>query len=170
MKTMFRVVAVAVFTSWLLIAAARAAEVRYDYDKTADVSSWKGWSWKLSLRPQEIGLEEARIREELAQGFAAKGYREVEPGEADFRVDYRGLARPQARISDTWSPGLGRDLRVDKQVVGTLVVEVYDAKSGRLVWWGAVTDALAKDPEKADKKTERAVTKLLKKFPSPAGT
>lgn len=103
MKTMFRVVAVAGFTSSLLIAAARAGEVRYDYDKTADVSSWKDWSWKPSLRPQEIGLQEARIREALAKGFSAKGYQEVEPSEADFRVDYHGVARPQARISDTWS-------------------------------------------------------------------
>lgn len=49
------------------------------------------------------------------------------------------------------------------------MVEVYDGKSGRLVWRGAVTDALAKDPEKADKKTQKAVAKLLKGFPSPQG-
>lgn len=166
MKSLFNAVAVAVVVLAGSSAAVRASEVRYDFDRTADTAGWKTWSWRSPVGAEQVGLQEARLREALVAGFGARGYQQVEPNAADFRVEYHGAARPQVRLNDTWSPGFGRDLRVDKQLVGTLVVEAYDATSGRLVWRGTVTDALAKDPDQADKKTAKAVAKLLKKFPA----
>jgi hypothetical protein len=56
-------------------------------------------------------------------------------------------------------------LKIDSTPVGTLIVDVIDARTGRLAWRGSVSDALASDPGKADKRTGKAVTKLLRKFP-----
>lgn len=166
MKTLFTLLASATLACTTLAGAARAAEVRYDYDKTVDTSNWKTWAWQEPSAPNESGISAARIRTALAREFTAKGYRQVTPLEADFRVDYYAAARPNMRVSDTWSPGFGRDLRVDKQMVGSLVVEIYDARSGRLAWQGVVSDALAKNPDQADKKTAKAVDKLLRNFPA----
>jgi hypothetical protein len=149
------------------LGSARAATVRYDYDESAAFSEWKTLAWK---RPQPTGgdpLAMGRIRRALEAGFAAKGYTETDRDEADFLVDFYAGAHRELRLTEGGGPFRGRNLRVDAQPTGTLVVDVWDAGTGRLVWRGAVQDALANDPAKADRRTEKAVTELLAKFPPP---
>jgi hypothetical protein len=146
--------------------AAQAASVKYDYDKSVDFASYKSWAWR---QPQAAGggsIPDARIREALEAGFVADGYSQAERPSADFLIDYHAAARQDVRFDETFrGPGFGRDLRMNRVPVGVLVVDVIDARSGKLAWRGLVEDALASDPQKADKKTEKAVAKLLKKFP-----
>ena len=49
--------------------------------------------------------------------------------------------------------------------VGTLVVDLVDADSGRLVWRGTATDTIVHSQEKKAKKIRKAAVKLFKKFP-----
>jgi hypothetical protein len=56
-------------------------------------------------------------------------------------------------------------MSTERVPTGVLIVEIYDRTTGKLAWRGTVTDELASDPEKADKKTAKAVAKLLQKFP-----
>jgi hypothetical protein len=145
--------------------AAHAADVKYDYDKTADVSTWKSWAWKQPEPPATGSIAEGRIRRALEEGFAAKGYTNIEGSTADFLVDYHAAVGRELRVDEGWGFPGRRDLRVNSYAKGVLIVDVFDGRTGRLVWRGSVSDALASDPAKADKKTEKAVTKLLKKFP-----
>jgi hypothetical protein len=78
-------------------------------------------------------------------------------------IDGRGDART---LTETVGPRFGRDLRLRSYPEGTLAVAFTEVKSGRTVWHGAVSDALATNPEKADRETEKAVAKLLAKFPA----
>lgn len=38
-------------------------------------------------------------------------------------------------------------MRVDREMKGALVIDVYDKKTGQVAWHGVVSDALARDPE-----------------------
>ena len=57
---------------------------------------------------------------------------------------------------------------------GTLVVDLIDRKSDRMVWRGAAKDTLsdpptndaAKDAKRVEKTVKKAVEKMFKKFPS----
>lgn len=159
----FLMLAVAVAIS---VGSAHAADIKYDYDKTVDVSTWKSWAWKRPELPNTGSIAESRIRRSLEEGFAAKGYTHGERGAADFLVDFYAGAHRDLRLNESWGgPLFGRDVRVDTYAKGVLIVDVFDRETGRLVWRGSVSDALAGDPDKADKKTEKAVAKLLKKFP-----
>jgi len=146
--------------------AARAASVKYDYDKSVDFASYKSWAWS---EPETAGggsIPEARIRQALEAGFVADGFMQQDRAAVDFFVDYHAAARQDVRFDETFrGPGFGRDLRMNRMPMGVLVVDVIDARTGKLAWRGIVEDALASDPQKADKKTEKAVAKLLKKFP-----
>jgi hypothetical protein len=51
---------------------------------------------------------------------------------------------------------------------GTLVVDLVDCPSGKLAWRGAVSDELARDPGKADRKAEKSISKLFDELPSAA--
>lgn len=145
---------------------AHAAAVKYDADETFDFSTCESWAWKRPELP-DASIAEGRIRRALGEGFTAKGYTSTEPNEADFLVDYHAAVGRELRLDESLGLPGRRNLRVDSYAKGVLIVDVFDRETGRLVWRGSVSDALASDPEKADKKTEKAVEKLLKKFPAP---
>jgi hypothetical protein len=58
---------------------------------------------------------------------------------------------------------------VSEYTVGTLVVDMFDAKSKGLVWRGAAQDELSDKTEKNIKKLAKASDKLFKDFPPGAG-
>lgn len=147
--------------------AAAASTAKIDYDRTADLSSYESWAWKRGDEHRGTSLAEARIRRTLAAGFAERGFERVaEVAQADFLVDYHAAAHGELRVREGFrTPGFGRALAVDRVPVGTLVVDVFDAESGALVWRGLVSDTLARDPERAERKTAKAVAKLLARFP-----
>jgi hypothetical protein len=63
------------------------------------------------------------------------------------------------------------DHNFDKLPIGTLVVDLYDTNTKRLVWRGTASDTLSDDPSKNEKKLEEAVSKMIApdKFPQPVG-
>ena len=144
---------------------AHASEVRYDYDGTVDFSRWETMAWRWPESPNGSSMAEARIRRALEAGFAAEGYTFAHPSEADFLIDFHAAAHRELRLEEGWGPRWRRDVRIDAYPTGVLIVDVFDRRTGRLAWRGAVSDALANDPEKAEKRTQKAVAELLEKFP-----
>jgi Domain of unknown function (DUF4136) len=57
---------------------------------------------------------------------------------------------------------------VSEYRVGTLVVDMFDAKSKNLVFRGTAEDEISDNPEKNAKKLEKASTKMFKDFPPSA--
>jgi hypothetical protein len=149
-----------------LASAANAATVKYDHDKSVDMRTWRYMTW--ASEAGDPSMKEQRIDDAVAAGFAARGYFLVAEREgADFLIQWRAAAWQDVRLEGTaWSPAFGRDLRLAREAMGTLVVTVVERKTGKVAWRGMVTDALASDPEKADRRTAKAVEKLLKKFPA----
>jgi hypothetical protein len=54
---------------------------------------------------------------------------------------------------------------VDQYTVGTLVVDMFDTRTKKLVWRGSSSDVLADKPEKDMKKLQKAVEKMFEHFP-----
>ena len=54
---------------------------------------------------------------------------------------------------------------VNEYTVGTLVVDIFDAKTKQLVFRGTASDELSDKPEKNAKKLAKASDKLFKDFP-----
>ncbi len=49
--------------------------------------------------------------------------------------------------------------------VGMLVVDILDGKDKQLIWRGIATDTLSDNPEKNEKKINKAAEKMFAKFP-----
>ena len=58
---------------------------------------------------------------------------------------------------------------VNEYTVGTLVVDMFDAKSKNLVFRGTAEDEISDNAEKNAKRLEKASTKLFKNFPPTKG-
>jgi hypothetical protein len=50
-------------------------------------------------------------------------------------------------------------------LIGTLVVDIFDAKSKQLMFRGTASDEISDKPEKNIKKVEKASNKMFKDFP-----
>lgn len=57
---------------------------------------------------------------------------------------------------------------IDHVPVGSLILDLYDSGSGRLVWRGQASDELSGKPDKDSQKLEKAVNKMFEKFPPQA--
>jgi hypothetical protein len=57
---------------------------------------------------------------------------------------------------------------VSEWAVGTLVVDMFDAKSKQLIFRGTAEDEISDNPDKNTKRLEKASTKLFKYFPPKA--
>jgi hypothetical protein len=159
----------------LLAATALAQSVTYDYDRAASFSNYKTYAL---TRGTEVTDELINIRvvHAIDRVLVAKGLTRVEPtANPDVLVTYHASFEKNLEITgsaDGWGPfgfgggGLG-SARVQPVVVGTLLVDIFDARTNMIVWRSlAISDIKPTDkPESRDKKITKATEKMFKNYP-----
>jgi len=149
-----------------------AQDVKVDYDKAANFGAIKTFSIKLGTAwGNEIG--EKRVMDEFTQALTEKGWKLAPEGEADAQVMVHGASQVKHSLNTFYSGGggyrwggMGTATTTDSEyTVGTLVVDIFDAKSKGLLWRGIAQDELSDKTEKNIKKLGKASDKLFKEFP-----
>jgi hypothetical protein len=159
----------------LLGTMALSQSVTFDYDRTTNFSAYKSYAWTRGTElPDE--LNHARIVRSIEARLLQQGLARVEPGDSpDVLVAYHTSFDKDLRIdafSTGWGPfGLGPDrygsARVQDILVGTLVVDITDARTRALVWRGMVSGDIKPNdkPEQRDKKLAKAMEKMFRNYP-----
>jgi hypothetical protein len=163
-------------------ALAMAQKTSYDFDKTANFSGYKTYALKEGTSTGQP-LVDQRIVAAIDTEMAAKGFTKAEAN-PDVFVVYHVAFDKQKDIS-TFSSGYGggygaygwryggawaggsSTTTVRDILVGTLVIDLADAKKGELAWRGMgvkEVDTQA-NPEKRDKSINNAVKKIFKNYP-----
>lgn len=163
--------------------------VSQDYEPGTDFATYKAFDWKSAVQPQtgdiriDNPLLDGRIRKAVESVLIAKGYRKTDQGSADFLVAY-SLA-VQAKVdSSPVSIGTGFGIGgggsfggigvgtpvVDSYEEGLLVINLYDTKTGQLIWRGSGTRRLGwqSDPAKNTEEVNTLVDKILAQYPPPS--
>jgi hypothetical protein len=161
-------------------AIAAAQKTTYDYDKTAPFAQFKTYSMKEGT-PTGNALVDKRIAASIEQQLAAKGFSRNDTN-PDVFVVYHVAFDEQKDISSYssgpvyggygwgWGGGWGTtttDVRVREIVVGTLAIDMVDARKKEIAWRGLGTreiDTNAK-PEKRDQNVTKAVEKIFRNYP-----
>ncbi len=168
----------AVWTAFffVMLGAAFAQQVKTDFDHQANFSQYKTYSWQ-EIKPAN-SLWDARIKNAVDAQLAAKGWTQVDSG-GDVAVVAIKTSKTQ-RTLQTFYDGFGGgwgwrrfggggfgDSTTTEQdyKVGTLVVDLYDAKTKQLIWRGSAQDTLSDKAEKNEKNLNKGVAKMFKKFP-----
>ena len=158
----------------LLGTIALAQSVTYDYDRAANFSKYKTYAWTRGTELTDE-LNHARVVRAIDGALVAKGLARVEPsGNPDVLVAYHASFDRNLEIIGSahgWGPfGLGDrsgSARVQPVLVGTLVVDISDARTSALVWRSvASSDIRPNDkPEAREKKITKATEKMFKNYP-----
>ncbi len=170
----------------LPVAPAVAQKVYVDYDSATAFSEYTTFQiveTAEDLRDTSRTSHELVISE-LRRYTAEGGLKEVD-SDPDFYLAYYTADRFDLNLAMSdlsysygdhfdlggyWEGGVGTrtpDSFNFKQ--GTLIVDAWDAERGELVWRGIATAALSRDPDKNDKKIEKALKKIMKKWDEAKG-
>ena len=155
-----------------------AQKTSFDYDKTANFGAMKTYALKDGTTTGDP-LIDKRIVAAIEAELAAKGLTAAASA-PDVVVAYHIAFDKKQDITAystggvgayRWGGGWGTtDVRVNEILMGTLVIDVADAKKNEIVWRGMgvkEVDVQAK-ADKRDKNITGAVKKILKDFPPKA--
>jgi len=157
--------------------AASAQDVTRDFDKDANFSAIKTFSAKIGTGWGNP-ITEKRVQAEIEQELETKGWKKsADEKSADAVVVLHGATQIKKDLNTFysgmggygyrgWGGGMGSaQTTVSEYKVGTLVVDIFDAKSKNLIYRGTASDEISDKPEKNQKKMQKVADKLFKDFP-----
>jgi hypothetical protein len=139
---------------WLLLLAGvvALAAVHTDYDRKADFARYRTYSW--------IGVRgDSGVQAAVDAQLAAKGWTRVASG-GDASV--AAIAKDTVKSFYDGYPGWGwngwgaNGTAATPEQAGSLTVDVFDARTKKLIWRGTATDT---------KQLDRVVAEMFDKFP-----
>jgi hypothetical protein len=179
-------------SAFLLVAASSAVaqDIRYDFDKDKDFSKYKTYKW-VGIKGAELPdeLTQRAITSAIDAQLAAKGLTKTDSDSdnADLYIGYQtalGQEKEFRSYNTGWGygPGWGGGWygyggggmsstttygSTSTVYVGQLDLSMYDPAAKQLVWRGVASKTLdpKAKPEKKQKNINKAIEKLLKKYP-----
>ncbi|HUL78585.1 MAG TPA: DUF4136 domain-containing protein [Vicinamibacteria bacterium] len=161
----------------LIGTAAFAQDVKTDFDKEANFAAIKTFAVKIGTSWNNP-ISEKRITDEIAQTLVEKGWAKADAN-PDAVVVLHGATEKQKSLNTFYSGGYGgygwrgygaggmgtATTTTTEYLVGTLVVDIFDAKSKQLMFRGTASDEISDKPEKNIKKVQKVADKMFKDFP-----
>jgi hypothetical protein len=180
MKKLFIAVAV------LALSACSTLKSTSDFDPSVSFDQYKTYSWVVKKNNDAgyhlDGLMDQRIRAAIESQLNQKGISKTDKQTADLLVNY--ITKVDKKINiDTfnshygynpyYSPrwGFGGSIQTETTVreyeVGTLMVDLVDNKTGKLIWRGTVADTVREQntPEERIQIIDKAIDAVMMNYP-----
>jgi uncharacterized protein DUF4136 len=171
-RVMFALIAM----MFLFAGKSSAQQVKTDFDRSADFSQYKTYSWERVKTKDSLDVD--RIKSAVNAALAAKGWTQVDSG-GDVSVVAMEITQNQQTLNtfyDGFGGGWGwrrfggggfgeATTTTETYRVGTLVVDLFDTKTKKLLWRGTSSDTISNNSEKNIKNLDKGVEKLFKQFP-----
>jgi len=158
----------------LILAGASAAQqqVTTDHDRSANFEQYKTYSWRKIATRDPLMVD--RIKSAVNSALAAKGWAEV-PSDGDAAIVAVVTTQTQETLRTfydgfgggwRWRGGFGEATTTpETYTVGTLVVDIFDANSKKLIWRGAVSGTRSNNSDTNIKELHKGVNKMFNHFP-----
>jgi hypothetical protein len=148
-------------------------KVSTDYDRSANFAPLKTYSWRVEQQlPNPLMAQ--RLVEAIDANLKAKGYTKVESG-GDITVTYHAAADKQVDVQSFQSGGpyscwggCMTSTTVTPVTVGTLIVDLVDTKTNKMLWRGSASDTVSGDPKENEGKINEGIHRMFEKFPPKA--
>ena len=165
----------------LTAGGALAQRVSIDFDESYEFGGLESYAWAqfadTSLERRSPLMHE-RIVAAVDEAFQEAGGRKVE-SDPQVYVSYHTKTLEKLRVDhDSWGYGypsrwhrwhdhdhhVMHETTVTSYTEGTLIIDVWDPETRRLVWRASVTGLVPRKPERAAHDIERALDKIAKKW------
>lgn len=167
--------------TWLAAGLAAAGCVRMEvdtqFDPQASFDGMTTWAW-MPDRPPDAATGRAFLERMITGAIRSElegnGYTEAAYEQADLWVNYQLATGQGLDVRTSYDPygrnvGIGPDVWVDTEetfyVDGTLIIDILEPDSRRLLWRGVASEAIRADPEDAQGAIDKAARALLERFP-----
>lgn len=169
--------AVALGAMLFACAAVLAQDVTYNFAAGTDFAKYKTYKWvRVNGAQYPDQILDQQIKQSIDGQLAAKGLTKTDGDNADLDVAYQVSVRQEQQwnsygMGGGWRMGGGMVTTTQTTLhVGTLGLDFYDPAAKQLIWRGSATKTInpSNDPNKRQKNLDKAVAKLLKKYPPPA--
>jgi len=163
---------------FLCATASFAQQVKTDYDRNADFNKYKTYSWENVHTANALWVD--RIKAAVNSALAAKGWTQVDSGgdvsimALEMSQSHQTLNTYYDNFGGGWGwrgwGGLGDSFgdsttTEDTYKVGTLVVDLFDTHTKKLIWRGSASDTLSNKSAKNIKNLDKGVDKMFGHFP-----
>jgi len=166
----------------LLVGALNSAaqSVKTDHDPAANFGAYKTYFWADPKPVPSNDIVSQRVLDSIDKWLVQTGWPKVSAEQADVAVAAHVSTKEQKSL-DTFYSGMGggwgyggwggggmatATTSVSTYTEGTMVVDLFDAKTKKLVFRGIATDTLSSDPKKNAGKIDKSTEKMFKKnFP-----
>src|ERR1700682_2941939 len=172
---MQKIVVVLIGLMLLFAGKASAQQVKTDYDRGANFAQYKTYSWEHVKTQDALNVD--RIKSAVNTALAAKGLTQVDSG-GEISIVAVEMTQSQQTLNTFYNGfggvwgwrrfggGLGEaTTTTDTYKVGTLVVDLFETGTKKLLWRGSSSDTLSNNSDKNIKNLDKGVEKMFKKFP-----
>jgi len=151
-----------------MIAAAQQVSVNYNHDRSFAQYHTYAWGSNNANQIRNSILAQA-AQQDINASLQSKGLQMVEENQnPDLIVTSNGGLKQETSWSAWGMRGIGGGMggiTPQQNVEGTLIVDLYDAKTQSLVWRGIAEDTLKNNGNKNQEMVEKAVEKMFKHWP-----
>jgi hypothetical protein len=169
----------------IAITACSSIPVSQDFEQGFDYSGFNTFSWRSndddSWGLPDNELVDRRIRNAITDRLVTKQFTQVETASADFFVSYNlvveqrvsgsnlsgGVSMGRSSRGRSASIGLSTGSQIRTYERGTLLIDIHDVTSEKLVWRGVSAQALPdlSDPQRLTAHINATVEAILEQFP-----
>ena len=157
------------------LAPAHAQLVQTDFDHQANFAQYKTYFWQRIKSADS--LWDSRIKNAVDSQLAAKGWTQADNGGGDVAIVAVEMTKTQKTLETFYDGfgggwgwrrfgGFGDSTTTEHDYKeGTLVIDMYDAKTKQLIWRGSAEDMVSGKVETNEKNLDKGVAKMFKEFP-----
>ncbi len=150
------------------VAAGQQVSVNYNHSQSFSQFHTYAWGSNNANQVQDSILAQVAVQD-VDSALQGKGWQKVQESQSpDVIVTANGGLKQQTSYSAWGMRGIGGGMggiTPEQNVIGTLIVDLYDAKNQSLIWRGIAQNALNNNGSKNQQMVQKAVTKMFNQWP-----
>jgi len=163
--------ALCALTICLISTVALGQQVSVNYNHSQSFSGYHTYAWGSNNANQVQDSILAQVaQQDIDAALQGKGLQKVQESQnPDVIVTANGGLKQQTSYSAWGMRGIGGGMggiTPEQNVIGTMIVDLYDAKSQSLIWRGIAQNTLNNNGNKNQQMVQKAVTKMFKQWPN----
>ena len=148
---------------------ASAQTVHTDHDPSVNFSSYRTYYWAKTDPVQGNEILNERIMWGVDAGMARRGWTKAPADRADLAVVANVTTQAQQKLENfytgwggwSWAGWDAGETATHTYLKGTMIVDLFDAKTKKLVWRGVATETVSYSPVKNAERIDKSIETMF---------